>query len=348
MARKKLKFGMLLIPSNPATGSGNFSDRMDECIRHAQLAEKAGFDFAMVPEHHQDRGFLPQSLLPTAAILANTERLRVGTAIAISALKHPMTVVEEFFTLDHMSRGRVIAGIGVGYQPQDFSMFGLDVKDRVTLTEDVLQALDLAKNNDVIESFRGHHYDFDNVKIIPGPYQDDLPVLLGSWSHTGAKLAGRNCDGLFIDQNHYLDQAYRAQGLVESFTKAAEEAGRARTKPKLILNRYAGIGDTREEARAVLEPHVMKTKRYYWRNKARDYAHNWNKVESPDELQFEDFQESFLWGTPEDCIEQLEKWQEAIDMEEVLLLMRTASGPTNDVVEDQMMRFGRDVIPAFS
>lgn len=83
-------------------------------------------------EHHQDRdGFLPSPLIVSTAIAARTTRLKVGTLVLFLPLYHPVHVAEDVATLDIVSHGRVILGVGLGYQPADFAMFNAPQHERV-------------------------------------------------------------------------------------------------------------------------------------------------------------------------------------------------------------------------
>ena len=93
---------------------------MDE----AQLAEEQGFDSCFFGEHHQDKdGFLPSPLIVAAAVASRTRRLKVGTSVILLPLHHPVQLAEDVVTLDIVSRGRIILGVGLGYQPADFRAF---------------------------------------------------------------------------------------------------------------------------------------------------------------------------------------------------------------------------------
>jgi alkanesulfonate monooxygenase SsuD/methylene tetrahydromethanopterin reductase-like flavin-dependent oxidoreductase (luciferase family) len=331
-----MKLGLMLMPSAPR--GERFERRIEECLEQAELAEEYGFDFCMIPEHHQDRGFLPASLMMAAALAARTSRIRIGTAISLVGLKHPLQVVEEFHSLDVISGGRAIAGVGLGYQAQDFSMFGLDIRDRVARFEDVLEVLRLARSADRI-SFHGQQSSFEDIAVVPKAVQPEgIPVWVGAWSKAGVRRAANSADGLFVDQHVELQ---RAAQLLDLYRESPGPHGRKRT---VTLMRYAAIGDTRVEARAVLEPHVMKTLRYFFWQGTRDDSPAWQRASEPSELAFDDFSDRFVFGTAADCRAGLTRWTQQLRADNVLLMLRSASGPSHEVVCDQIRRFGRDVI----
>ena len=125
-----MKFGLYSSIANPP--QGEHLDRcIDEVIAEAQLAEASGFDSCFFGEHHQDHdGFLPSPLIVATAVAARTTRLRVGTSVILLPLHHPVHVAEDVITLDLVSKGRVILGVGIGYQPADFRAFSVPMEDR--------------------------------------------------------------------------------------------------------------------------------------------------------------------------------------------------------------------------
>jgi alkanesulfonate monooxygenase SsuD/methylene tetrahydromethanopterin reductase-like flavin-dependent oxidoreductase (luciferase family) len=136
-----MKFGIYSSIANPP--DGEHLDRcIDEVIAEAQLAEDSGFDACFFGEHHQDRdGFLPSPLIVATAVAAQTRRLQVGTSVMLLPLHHPVHVAEDVTTLDLVSKGRVILGVGIGYQPADFQAFAVPMEHRVALFEEGVEII---------------------------------------------------------------------------------------------------------------------------------------------------------------------------------------------------------------
>lgn len=343
----QLDFGLLLMPSSPRGES--FERRVQECIDQAVAAEEAGFESCWVPEHHQDRGFLPQPLLVAAAVAARTSTIKVGTNITLIGLKHPMQVVEEFHTLDVVSGGRFLAGVGLGYQAQDFSMFDRSVTDRVPLYEDALTVLNLAREADVV-SYEGAHCSLTDVKVVPKAVQKGgVPILMGTLSRPGIRRIARLGDGMLCGA---IDDLDGIRTLVAEYTDLVRGTGRTRS---VTLNRWAAVGDTDEHARSVLEPHAMKALRYYFRHgdemgdaMPASLRPAWEAADGPEDLTFEDFAQFFVCGTPSACVERIEAIRTSLDLDRIVLQIRSAGGPEHAVVLDQIRRFGADVIPHFT
>ncbi len=110
---------------------------MREAVAEAQIAEKVGFDSCLLSEHHQQAdGYLPNPILAAGLIGMKTEKMRVGTCITLLPLQHPVHVVEDCAIIDQMIGGRMILGVGVGYQGVDFDSFGASAEERAKRTEE--------------------------------------------------------------------------------------------------------------------------------------------------------------------------------------------------------------------
>src|SRR5919109_1836867 len=125
-----MKFGIYSSIASPPRGE-HLDRAIDETIAEAQLAEASGFDSCFFGEHHQDKdGFLPSPLIVCTAVAARTRRLNVGTSVILLPLHHPVRVAEDVITLDLVSKGRVIVGVGIGYQADDFRAFSVPFDER--------------------------------------------------------------------------------------------------------------------------------------------------------------------------------------------------------------------------
>src|SRR5881409_1153739 len=171
-----MKFGLYSSIANPPRGE--YLDRcIDEVIAESQLAEASGFDSCFFGEHHQDQdGFLPSPLIVATAVAARTKRLRVGTSVILLPLHHPVRVAEDVITLDLVSRGRIVLGVGIGYQASDFSAFAVPMEERAARFEESVEILRLCWAGERF-SYRGKHYTLEDVQIRPRPYQKPGPPL---------------------------------------------------------------------------------------------------------------------------------------------------------------------------
>jgi len=333
-----VKFGLYSSIANPPRGE-HLERSIDEVIAEAQLAEASGFDSCFFGEHHQDKdGFLPSPLIVATAVAAHTRRLNVGTSVILLPLHHPVRVAEDVITLDLVSKGRVILGVGIGYQPADFRAFAVPMEHRLALFEESVEILRQCWTGEPF-SFRGKHYTLEDVQIRPRPYQRPGPPLwIGASIPGAARRVGRIADAFVGTPSTALENATR---LVDTYREAAREAGRA---PQIVLMRDAWVANSRAEAERVYGPEVMAAYRYYWQHRLSEFRNIPADAEftlealAPDRL---------IVGDPETCVRELRRWHEATGADYFLLRLRHAhsGGPPHDKIMEAIRLFGEQVLP---
>ena len=333
-----MKFGLYSSIANPPRGE-HLDRCVDQVIAEAQLAEASGFDSCFFGEHHQDKdGFLPSPLIVATAVAAHTRRLRVGTSVILLPLHHPVRVAEDVVTLDLVSKGRIVLGVGIGYQASDFRAFAVPMEDRVALFEEGVEILRRCWTAEPF-SFRGKHYTLEDVQIRPRPFQRPAPPLwIGASVPAAARRAGRLADAFVGTPSMNLETAV---GLIDAYKEAARQAGR---QPQVILMRDAWVARTRAEADAVYGPEVMAAYRYYWQNRLAEFRNVPAEAEftletlAPDRL---------ILGDPETCVREFHRWQEATGASYFLLRLRHAhsGGPAHEKIMEAIKLFGDRVLP---
>ncbi|MEU7742020.1 TIGR03619 family F420-dependent LLM class oxidoreductase [Nonomuraea sp. NPDC049158] len=167
-------------------------------IEQARLAEDVGFDSVWagdspVTRHRAD----PLMLL--SAVAAVTERVTLGTAVLLPALRHPILLAHQLATLDRIADGRLIAGMGAGFPHPNteaqFDALGITFKRRVSRTEESIDVMrQLWAGGEV--SYQGPHFDFRDVVLEPKPAQvGGPPIWLAGSGESALRRVGRLADG---------------------------------------------------------------------------------------------------------------------------------------------------------
>jgi probable F420-dependent oxidoreductase len=333
-----MKFGIYSSIANPPRGE-NLDRCVDEVIAEAQLAEASGFDSCFFGEHHQDKdGFLPSPLIVATAVAAHTKRLNVGTSVILLPLHHPVHVAEDVITLDIVSKGRIILGVGVGYQASDFQAFGIPMQHRAAMFEEGVEIIRQCWRGERF-SFHGAHYTLDDLQVRPRPFQNPSPPLwIGASVPAAVRRAGRLGDAFVATPSSTLADTVR---LVDMYRQAAEQAGR---QPRVVLMRDAWVAPSRAEAETVYGPEVMAAYRYYWENRLAEFQNI--DPETPFTLDFL-AEDRIILGEPETCIREFNRWQEATGADYCLLRLRHAhsGGPAHENILGAIKMFGDQVIP---
>src|SRR5262245_45118251 len=121
-----IEFGTFLLMQSPSARSSE--EIYARAIEHAQAAETLGFRNIWLAEHHfSTYGYVGRPVQLATYIAARTTRLRVGTAVIVVPLHHPLVIAEEIAMLDLLANGRADIGLGRGYQSYEFARLGLDL-----------------------------------------------------------------------------------------------------------------------------------------------------------------------------------------------------------------------------
>jgi probable F420-dependent oxidoreductase len=212
--------------------------------RVARAAEEAGFDSLWAGDHISFHEPLLDQTVALSVFAAHTDRIALGAGVVILPLRAPALVARTFASLDYLSGGRTILGVGVGGEhPKDFEAVGVPVRERGARTDEAMLAL-RALFSEPEASVAGRYYVFDGISINPRPVQPGGPPLwVGGRSDAALRRAARLGDGwipLWVSPERY------ARGLD---ALRAEANGRELT-PAVVLPSL--VDGTVEEARLYL------------------------------------------------------------------------------------------------
>ena len=189
----------------------------DRAVELVQAAEAAGFESAWTVEHVViPRGYkstypyaqggrlpggegdfvLPDPQIWMAYVAAHTTRIKLGTGILILPQHNPVICAKQVATLDYMSKGRIILGIGVGWLKEEFEALGVPFEERGARTEEYMHALRALWTMDV-PTYEGRFVSFRETFMRPKPFHGTVPIVIGGHSKAAARRAGRMADGFF-------------------------------------------------------------------------------------------------------------------------------------------------------
>ncbi len=188
-----------------------------QAVELLQAAEEAGFESAWTVEHTVlPEGYespypyssdgkiaggandipLPDPLIWMAYVAAQTSRIKLGTGILILPQHNPVIVAKQIATLDHMSQGRILIGIGVGWLEEEFDALGVDFTNRGVRTDEYVAAMRVLWSEDA-PTFNGEFIQFKGAYCRPQPVNGTVPIIVGGHSRAAARRAGRIGDGFF-------------------------------------------------------------------------------------------------------------------------------------------------------
>src|SRR5437868_13807321 len=163
-----------------------------EVAEQTRVADEFGYAIAWFAEHHFSNYCLCASPLMLVAHCASiTKRIRLGTAVVVLPLYNPARLAAEIATADALSNGRLMLGIGAGYQPYEFERFGADIAQNLEMTDEFCDILDLAFSRDFF-SYKGKHYQMPETHIPARPVQNPLPIYVAGHSQAMFRAAARH------------------------------------------------------------------------------------------------------------------------------------------------------------
>ncbi len=210
-----------------------------KAVELLEAGEEAGFESAWTVEHtvvpagyastypYSDDGKLaggknnmplPDPLIWMAYAAAATSRIKLGTGILILPQHSPVVAAKQIATLDYMSRGRVLLGIGVGWMKEEFDAIGVPFEHRGRRTDEYIAAMRELWSADE-PTFHGEFVNFDRAICQPQPVNGAVPIIVGGHSKAAARRAGRLGDGFFPARGASAE-------LIDLVRRSADEHGR--------------------------------------------------------------------------------------------------------------------------
>ncbi|WP_016694152.1 TIGR03619 family F420-dependent LLM class oxidoreductase [Rhodococcus rhodochrous] len=215
-----------------------------ELVELAKCADELGFDALWLGEHvlrpaaygskhptsgrqHHTRPIVDEGTelvdpwIAHAAIAAVTSRIKLGTAVYLTSLRHPLQTARITVDVQELSSGRVLFGIGAGWLQEEFAAFQVPFRTRYSRTEECIEILRKAWSGTEF-CHMGKHFTFDTVQVHPRP--TPIPIVLGGNTPRALARAARLGDAWFSSGTPSFDEA---RGYVEQLRALRAEVGRA-------------------------------------------------------------------------------------------------------------------------
>ena len=165
-----MEFSLFNLMTKPVDGSSH-ADVFRQMRTMTQMVDDAGFDIAWFAEHHLSNYCIsPSPLTMTAHMAGLTKRIALGPAVVVMPFYEPLRLVEDICLTDQLSDGRLVLGLGTGYQPREFSKFGFQIDDRLARGMEVWDVIEQGVYSGVID-YRGKHIQIDDAALSVAPLQ---------------------------------------------------------------------------------------------------------------------------------------------------------------------------------
>jgi alkanesulfonate monooxygenase SsuD/methylene tetrahydromethanopterin reductase-like flavin-dependent oxidoreductase (luciferase family) len=240
-----MDFGVFLeFPSRQEMTDG---EAFAECFALAQEAEALGVDSVWLAEYHFSAiSVLSSPITIASAIAARTQRIRIGLAVVLLPLAHPIHIAEDIATLDHISRGRVEFGVGRGTFPDTHDGFNSPFAESRERFDEYLEIVVKAWTQERF-SFSGKHYQCNNLWVRPKPLQrPHPPIRIGITSEVTFPLVGRLGFPIIVNPSRVFALSELAP-YIKQYREAWHAAGHAGT-PQVGLRVPLYVAATAEQA----------------------------------------------------------------------------------------------------
>ena len=289
---------------------------LDQTTEEVVFAEELGFHSAWVAEHHFSRyGLGSSSLVFSASLAAQTKKIRLGTAILIPPLHHPIKLAEDAATLDLISGGRFDAGFGRGTAGYEYTGYNVDQDESQERFQETIKIVTGLWTTPGF-SFKGKYFEVEDVNLVPPPLQKPHPPIYIAATRTPATLDFAVSTGHPLIIGVVLDTA-DAVDLCRTFAKRSKEAGHNVPISSIPFFRYFYVAETEEQARKDTEAELRWTldmgqwRRTFQRgSEVYEKLDDWRRARTELPTSNEHlYDRRAIIGTPDQCVAQIKELQ---------------------------------------
>lgn len=321
-----------------------------EALDQIAQADELGLYQVWLTEHHfMDDAYCPSPMIAAAAIAGRTKNIRIGQGVVLLPFYgHPLKLAEDAAVLDVISGGRFELGIGRGYRPHEFTGFGLNQKQRRSMTDEGIEIIRRAWSGEQF-SFSGKHYQVNDARLTPLPVQKPPRLWLGAGTPSSRRKVAEKGHPLLVSLITDLAETKAEFG---DYTQSLRDFGRDPAQfPRALIREFYVAEDGRlawEEVKA----HFL----YVYR---KVYCPPWipffdtnpdgsrRRVTDPSDPYFEseNFREDrHIIGNPEFCARELRRYRDEANIEIMILRMQFPGQPTAQVMRSLELLV-KEVIP---
>lgn len=298
-------------------------------VEQAQLADRLGFDAVFLGHHFLAHSAFLQPMELAGYLAAATERVRIGFGILLAPLYNPLALAEQLATLDVLSGGRMVVGIGAGYRRRETDAFGVEWGDRIRRLREYVPLMRALWNGETIDAEgtwgRVRNASLPLRCVQPG----GPPIWIGAFAEPAIRRAAALNTSWLIGPEG--DDAAIAQRL-GLFRATLTEHGHSLDRP-YPMSREACVGDTTEAARALIRPHLEAQYAAY---------KSWDTAQQVDVDSYLD--DHCVVGDADRVVARIERLEREHGITDLALRLQFMGMPHAQAL-DQIRRFGEDVIP---
>jgi natural product biosynthesis luciferase-like monooxygenase protein len=344
-----MRFGVHYNPTYVPELDGPVPEFYRRMFEQIELVDELGFCDAWVTEHHFNEygGTLPHPPTFLAAAARTTHRVRLGVAISVLPLHNPLQVAEEYAMVDAISNGRLEFGVGRGSTSREFEEFRIDATDSAVRMREAADIIRRAWTEDAL-TFHGEVFDYDEVRVLPKPVQQPHPPFWvgASRSDDTFRWAGQN--GFHLMTLPYMYEPAVLKHWLDVYRDELTAAGYDPASREILGKFHIYVAETNaavEEARPYLARYETIAHARTGHGTSGGVAPPINRRQR-NNLATEIETGNVIAGTPERCIEIIQRWRDTLGLTTISGTFYFGGLPQAMALRNLRL-FAEQVMPAF-
>ena len=356
-----LDFGAFL--EFPVHRGDTHEDAFRSAFELVDWADQLGLDTVWLGETHfaPERAVHSAQMVIASAIAARTKRLRVGSAVHVLPLVHPLRIAEEAATVDQISQGRFEFGVGRSGNIRAYDTMGIDYGESRERFQEALDIILQAWQGEAF-SYEGKHYHITNARLAPLPYQKPHPkVRLAASGGDSFERVGRLGFPIFLSMRGM--DVYELESNLKSYHQAWADAGHSGDSGDISVRIPLYVAPREEEAvaepRESIESYFRRMRERFQQGRfeesladtvggAEQIAARRARLERLENMTYEDILETkVIVGSPERVIDRLRQYQEMLGLTGFTAELNPGGLLPKEAVHRSLKLLTEEVMPAF-
>lgn len=224
---------------------------LEDAVALTKLADEGGIGISWFAEHHfSNYGICPSPLMMAAYCAPQTKRIKLATGIIVLPLYTPARIAAEIAMVDALSEGRLIVGVGTGYQPYEFERFGTDIEASKDIFEEYMHVIEKGLTEDFVE-LSGNSCTLPRTHIAARPHDGLPPIWVAGHAPQVHRYAAERGYPMIVNGRFYsIDEVVAMRPGLE---KIMTDAGKPADSLRWGLLRYCCVTDDPKEAELYAE-----------------------------------------------------------------------------------------------
>ena len=331
-----ITFGYLYDFRNPPQWQRPSTELYADILDVVAWSETAGFAGAWVPEHHgAEDAYMPSPLVALSAMAARTKKIKLGSAVGLAPLYHPVRFAEDCAVLDIIANGRLEMALAIGYRRKETDAYGVDFTKRGSRFDEFLHIVRQLWAGETV-TFEGKHFSVKNAAIMPQAPRGQIPLYIGGFAEKALERVAKYGDGYFGNEEVFGIYA-------DKLREQGKDPNAARMR---IPGLFFAVANDPERAMHELAPYYHHVNNTYgqWLNEDKAIG-----IDNPGlkPMSLDAFKQSGILQilTPDQAIAYFKAMQQRVPVEHFMMMMPPGL-PTAKFIEYAEL-FVNKVMPAF-